>query len=270
MSAQIAEIPFHGAALVSIQDESGTWVSLNHACDHIGVSSQTQVRKLKTKRWAHLRTDISAKVLGQRGVNPILIHMDSLPMWLATIEAARVGEHARPMLEFYQDESAKALADYWNRGVALNPDASDEQKEAAAEKFAQWFSARRLGIDTRKDFVSMIRTLNLAERYPDAYRRSTRDLYNRLFNNSSEGRDEILQDFIAEKGSKSYVDPDGKRRSYNYRDTLTEQEVSLLEDVERRVETAALALHEAGHDAEEAYSRARDGVLRKMGNKVPF
>lgn len=261
-----AAIEVGGAPIVSYLIDDEIYVSINAASTTLGLLPSGQVRRAK----GHPAISVT-KGINEKGVETTLLDLDSFMVWLMSMQVHRIkSDESRDVIVAWMKESASALRSYWLDGMALNPNASDEQKEAAAETFNSWFSARRLGIDTRKDFVSMIRTLNLAERYPDAYRRSTRDLYNRLFNNSSEGRDGILQDFIAEKGSKSYVDPDGKRRSYNYRDTLTEQEVSLLEDVERRVETAALALHEAGHDAEEAYSRARDGVLRKMGNKVPF
>ena len=264
----IEHLPFHGDQIDTIKDEDGAWVSLARCCSHLGIGLENQRKKLRSKPWAQMKTERIDTPGGNQNV--ALIHADSLPMWLATIEPSRVSVTARPILEAYQMEAAKALSDYWNRGMALNPNATDEQKAKSIEDFGNWFSARRIGIDTRKDFVSMISTLRLAERHPDAYRRSTRDLYNRLFNNSTEERDRILQEFIAEKGQKTYVDPDGKRRSYNYRDTLTQEEVSRLEDAERRIEAVATALFDAGIEPEEAYARARDGVMRKLGVTTPF
>lgn len=268
MTTMIQHIPFHDGEIETIKDDDGVWASLPRCCEHLGVNVEGQRRKLKTKSWARTKVERVETPGGNQTVT--LIHADSLPMWLATIEPSRVAEVARPILEAYQVEAAKVLADYWNRGIALNPNASDDQKAKAIEDFGNWFSARRIGIDTRKDFVSMINTLRLADRHPDAYRRSTRDLYNRLFNNSTEERDRILQEFIAEKGQKTYVDPDGKRRSYNFRDTLTQEEVSRLEDAERRIESVATALFDAGIDPEESYARARDGVMRKLGITTPF
>jgi hypothetical protein len=142
-------IPFHGAALVSVEDESGVWVSLNHACEHIGISSQRQVRKLRAKPWARLRDDVPAKEMGQRGVNPVLIHLDSLPMWMATIEPSRVNEGAREMLEAYQIESANALRDYWLKGGAINPRAQEKETRRIAERLA--------GIEVRKSFTDHLK-----------------------------------------------------------------------------------------------------------------
>lgn len=41
------------------------------------------------------------------------IHLDSLPMWLATIEASRVAEHVRSKLITYQKECARVLRDHF-------------------------------------------------------------------------------------------------------------------------------------------------------------
>jgi hypothetical protein len=41
------------------------------------------------------------------------VHLDCLPMWLATIETSRVAEHVRPKLVCYQREATKVLADYF-------------------------------------------------------------------------------------------------------------------------------------------------------------
>lgn len=264
----ITHLPFHGDQIDTLQDEEGAWVSLARCCSHLGIGLENQRKKLRNKRWAQMKTEKIDTSGGSQNV--ALIHADSLPMWLATIEPSRVVEAARPILEAYQMEAAKTLADYWNRGIALNPNATDEQKEAAVEQVNAWFSARRLGIDTRKEFVSMVKSIGLGDKYPDSYQRSTSDLYTRMFNNTQEMRREAVAALVAEKGHKTYVDPEGKRRAYNYRDTLTAEELSRLEDAERRIETAATALHNEGLDPDRAYGKARDQVLAKMGITTPF
>lgn len=42
-----------------------------------------------------------------------MLHLDALPMWLATIEPSRVAAEARPRLERFQLECAKALRDHF-------------------------------------------------------------------------------------------------------------------------------------------------------------
>lgn len=263
----IEHLPFHGDQIDTIQDKDGAWVSLARCCSHLGIGLENQRKKLRSKPWAQMKTEKVETSGGNQNV--ALIHADSLPMWLATIEPSRVAEAARPILEAYQMEAAKTLADYWNRGMALNPSASDEQKEAAKEEFDRWY-IRRIGIDTRKEFVSMVRVIGLGEKYPDAYQRSTSDLYTRLFNTSQRTRKEAVDALVEEKGHKTYVDPDGKRRAYNFRDTLTAKELSMLEDAEHQIEAVAIALHNEGLDPDQAYGKARDQVLAKMGITTPF
>lgn len=262
----MTEAPFDGASVLSFKDGDTFWVSLPSACRAIGIDVSNQSKKVKSDLYA-TRQEVME---GRNGQTTTFLDGRSFVRWLMSIQPERVGTDIRERLIRWQNESYDALRSYWFEGIALNPNASDEQKDAAAAAFGAWFSARRSGIDTRKDFVSMIAALRLSDKFPDAYKRSTRDLYNRLFNNTAEDREEILAKFVAAKGHKTYMDPEGKRRTYNYRDTLSERQVSILEDAERRIETAAMALHDAGHDPEEAYSRARDGVLRKMGNVTPF
>jgi antirepressor protein len=261
----LQRVPFHEAEITSFQDGDGTvWVSLVRACESLDIEYNNQYKKITS-------SDLyRTQKFTYEGGSMLMMDAKGLTRWLMSIQPGKVKESSRDRLIRWQDESYEALRAYWFDGIALNPNATDEQKDAAAESFTKWFSARRIGIDTRKDFVSMIKTIGLAERYPDAYKRSTRDLYNRLFNNTAEDREEILAKFIEAKGQKTYVDPEGKRRSYNYRDTLSERQVAHLEDAERRIESVATGLHDVGIEPEEAYSRARDGVLRKMGNVTPF
>lgn len=258
--------PFDDREVLSFRDGETVWISLPSTCRAIGIDVGNQSKKVKSDLY-RTRQEV---LPGRNSQTTTFLDGKSFVRWLMSIQPERVGDDIRDRLIRWQDESYEAIRSYWFDGMALNPNASDEQKDAAVASFGAWFSARRSGIDTRKDFVSMIAALRLSEKFPDAYKRSTRDLYNRLFNNTAEDREEILAKFVDAKGHKTYVDPDGKRRTYNYRDTLSERQVGHLEDAERRIETAAMALHEAGHDPEEAYSRARDGVLRKMGNVTPF
>ena len=262
----MTEAPFDGASVVSFRDEDTFWVSLPSACRAIGIDVANQSKKVKSD----LYTTRQEVMEGRNSQTTTFLDSKSFVRWLMSIQPARVSGDIRERLIRWQTESYDALRSYWFEGIALNPNASDEQKDAAAASFGAWFSARRTGIDTRKDFVSMISSIGLAKRYPDAYKRSTRDLYNRLFNNTVEDREEILAKFIEGKGQKTYVDPEGKRRTYNYRDTLSERQISQLEDAERRIESVATGLHDVGIEPEEAYERARDATLRKMGVTTPF
>lgn len=261
-----AEIEVGGAPIISYLIDDEIYVSLNAASKTLGLAPNGQVRRAREHP-----AIVATKGTNEKGTETTLLDLDSFMVWLMSMSVHRIKSDAtREVVIAWMKESAKALRSYWLDGMALNPNATDAQKEAAAEKFDAWFSARRLGIDTRKEFVSMVSAIGLGNKYPDAYQRSTSDLYTRLFNNTQEMRHTAVAALVEEKGAKTYVDPEGKRRAYNFRDTLTAKELSMLEDAERRIETAATALHNEGLDPDRAYGKARDQVLAKMGITTPF
>lgn len=261
-----AEIEVGGAPIVTYLIDDEIYVSINAASTTLGLTPNGQVRRARE----HPAINV-IKSTNSKGVETNLLDLDSFMVWVMSMQVHRFKDEAtRNVIVAWMKESGAALRSYWLDGMALNPNATDAQKEAAAEKFDAWFSARRLGIDTRKEFVSMVKNIGLGNKYPDAYQRSTSDLYTRMFNNTQEMRHEAVAALAEEKGAKTYVDPEGKRRSYNFRDTLTAKELSMLEDAERRIEAAATALHNEGLDPDRAYGKARDQVLAKMGITTPF
>lgn len=261
-----AEIEVGGAPIVSYLIDDEIYVSLHAASTTLGLAPNGQVRRAREHP-----AIVTTKGTNEKGTETTLLDLDSFMVWLMSMSVHRIkSDETRGIVIAWMKESAGALRSYWLDGMALNPNATDAQKEAAAEKFDAWFSARRLGIDTRKEFVSMVSAIGLGKKYPDAYQRSTSDLYTRMFNTTQEMRREAVAALVERKGQKTYVDPEGKRRSYNFRDTLTAKELSMLEDAERRIETAATALHNEGLDPDQAYGKARDQVLAKMGITAPF
>lgn len=261
-----AEIEVGGAPIVSYLIDDKIYISLYAASTTLNLQPSSQTRRAREHPAINTR-----KGTNEKGIETTLLDLDSFMIWLMSMQVHRIkSDEIRDVVIAWMKESGAALKSYWLDGMALNPNATDVQKEAAAQKFEAWFSARRLGIDTRKEFVSMVKTIGLADKYPDAYQRSTSDLYTRMFNNTQDARREAVDALVAEKGHKTYVDPEGKRRAYNFRDTLSAKDLSRLEDAERRIEERALALHEEGLDPDTAYRKARDRVLAKMGVTTPF
>lgn len=261
-----AEIEVGGAPIVTYLIDDEIYVSINAASTTLGLTPNGQVRRARE----HPAINV-IKSTNSKGVETNLLDLDSFMVWVMSMQVHRFKDEAtRNVIVAWMKESGAALRSYWLDGMALNPNASDEQKEAAKGKFDEWYSIRRIGIDTRKEFVSMVRAIGLGEKYPDAYQRSTSDLYTRLFNTSQRTRREAVEALVAEKGYKTYVDPEGKRRTYNFRDTLTAQELSRLEDAEHQIEAVATALHNEGLDPDQAYGKARDQILAKMGITTPF
>lgn len=120
MSTDLVLVPVPGtdAPMQASLVDGEPYVALKPMCEAIGIDSDTQRRKLDQAEWACTVTmtahDSSGRVQQMFG-----LHADSIPMWLATIAVNRVAEHARPILIAYQKEAAKALRDYFYRGVAV-------------------------------------------------------------------------------------------------------------------------------------------------------
>ncbi len=123
--AEIVIVPFHGEHLQATQDEGGgtVWVIVKRVCDALGLLAHPQAEKLQSKGWATTRMN---RVVAEDGKTREMfcISLDSLPMWLATIEPSRVAEHVRPKLLVFQKECARALADHF---FGRRRDSKDEQ-----------------------------------------------------------------------------------------------------------------------------------------------
>lgn len=110
--SNIVKVPFHGDELLAAQDEGGVWVPLKRMCEALGVSMQGQHARLQTKAWATIKPILT---VGDDGKDREMfaLHLDSVPMWLATIEPSRVDESVRAKLVVYQRECAAVLRDHF-------------------------------------------------------------------------------------------------------------------------------------------------------------
>lgn len=108
----VVEVPFYGDVIEAVQDESGVWVSIRRGCENLGVATQRQLDKLKSKPWACVTEKVMHDSTG-REQKIACLHLDAVPMWLATIDARKLKEHLREKLARYQKEAAKVLADHF-------------------------------------------------------------------------------------------------------------------------------------------------------------
>lgn len=110
--SQIEVVRFHGDELQVVRDGEQPWVVMKRVCEALGIAEQRQAEKLKGKPWA---TTTLMVAVAEDGKNRELfcLHLDSLPMWLATIEAKRAKPDARPKLIEYQRECARVLRDHF-------------------------------------------------------------------------------------------------------------------------------------------------------------
>lgn len=129
MSNQIAAIPFHGQTVQSVEVDGKPTVAFKPMVENLGLDYSRQLKKLKGKSWA---TVSMINTVGADGKNRDMTVIDvrTLTMWLATIDENRVSEEARPLVVAYQNEVADAIESYWTQGGAINPRATEHQKNA--------------------------------------------------------------------------------------------------------------------------------------------
>jgi hypothetical protein len=82
----IVPVSFHGDVLDAVQDERGVWVSVKRACENIGLDNEGQRQRLENEHWA---TTCVMQAVGNDGKSyeMLAVHIDCLPMWLATSES---------------------------------------------------------------------------------------------------------------------------------------------------------------------------------------
>ncbi len=119
MSTAIEKFNFHGDELEIVRTEEGrVAVSIRRVCAALGIDPDSQRKKLAGKPWA---VTVMSTATGPDGkkYDVVCLDLESLPMWLGTIEPSRVAEGVRAKLERYQVEAARVLADHFlgRRGV---------------------------------------------------------------------------------------------------------------------------------------------------------
>lgn len=122
----LVEIPFHDTKLVAEANDGNPLVALRPACEAIGLDYSRQLKKLKAKSWAVVALKATTGADGKT-YEMAMIDRRTFTMWLATVDPARVGDEAKPVLEAFQNEAADALDSYFHEGGAINPQATEDQ-----------------------------------------------------------------------------------------------------------------------------------------------
>ena len=88
-AAELMKVDFHGDQLEAVKDGDKVWVSLRRCCENLGIALGSQLTKLKNKPWATVMFFITVADDGKPRVMAMLA-LDSLPLWLATIDTGKV------------------------------------------------------------------------------------------------------------------------------------------------------------------------------------
>ncbi len=115
-SSSVVLVPFHDDSLETIQTlDQKVWVVLRRCCEALGIDTDSQRKRLADKDRSPWACTVVMAVHDSSGrkQDAFLIDLDTVPMWLATIEVGRVKEEARPKLVRYQKECAQVLRDYF-------------------------------------------------------------------------------------------------------------------------------------------------------------
>lgn len=136
MSTDLVPVPVPGTdrQIVATLVGGKPMVSLRHVCEAIGLATDPQRRKLRSRSWACITQQVSQMSGDDQRREYTMIDRRTFTMWLATIDENRVAAEARPVLIAYQSEAADALDAYFNEGGAINPRATEDQLAPIIER----------------------------------------------------------------------------------------------------------------------------------------
>ncbi|WUI02057.1 phage antirepressor N-terminal domain-containing protein [Spirillospora sp. NBC_00431] len=160
---EIIRIPFHGSYIHTARGVDGDpVVILKPTIESMGLDWATQYTKLQRRSWAVVGQTPTTATDGKT-YEMASCGFDTWSMLLANIDENKVKESARDLVIAYQKESAAALRDYWTKGGALNPRATERQLDALAARTRAQLEAisvaKRYGLVNDSYLEGMSRTL---------------------------------------------------------------------------------------------------------------
>jgi len=111
-SVDTVPVRFDGDTIEAVRQESDVYVSIRRVCEPLELDYSSQLSKLKQKSWATVALITTVAEDGKRR-EMAMLHIDALPMWLATVSELRVSEELRPKLIRYQLSCARVLRDHF-------------------------------------------------------------------------------------------------------------------------------------------------------------
>lgn len=127
MSKDIVSIPFKGTEVLTVDVDGKPHVILKPFIEALGITYAAQYRKLSGRSWASV-AQRAMQVPGDTQVRTItLVDVRTALMLLATINENNVPADKRDLLVAYQSEVADVIEEYWTKGGAINPRATEDQ-----------------------------------------------------------------------------------------------------------------------------------------------
>lgn len=138
------------AVALHIDTADRGWLNIRRAVESLGLNVNAQLRALRDAKWATVAQWATVGADG-RTRQASFLSMESVPMWLAGIDASKVKEPARSNLLAYQAEAARALYEHMIlRRIAPQAPVLDT---ATASALMDAMSALQLRVNTQLDAV---------------------------------------------------------------------------------------------------------------------
>lgn len=120
----LVRVPFEGTEIeagLNGDDGAVIRVSVRRVCEALGLAVQSQLAKLREKAWACITMNVTQAPGDPQRREVAMVDVDTLAMWLATIEPTRVKESARPVLIAYQKRAARVLREHFFPQLGPSP-----------------------------------------------------------------------------------------------------------------------------------------------------
>jgi len=161
ISASPVSVDFHGTAIPTFNVEGIVRVAMRPICDAIGLQWESQYNRIK--RHPVLASTISMMNMvaadGKRR-KLLTLPLNKLNGWLFGIDTNRVKPEVRERLVEYQSECFDVLADYWQKGEAVNPRASTIGERRPLNRAVRTLANLRSARGEAADYAGMWRLVN--------------------------------------------------------------------------------------------------------------
>lgn len=119
---KLLTLDFHGAPLILVEHDGQPYVAMKNVVEGMGLDWSAQRKKLVEPRWQGMAITAIPSPGGPQ--DAFCIPLRKLPAWLSSIQLRRIALDLQPRVAKYQDECDDALWNYWTKGHAVNPRAS--------------------------------------------------------------------------------------------------------------------------------------------------